>query len=222
VQALAEVGPGITGQLADALLNPEEEFAIRRRVPRVLAAFASERAAAVLFQGLGDKRFEVRFQCGRALARLQSAGVAAPVPPDAVYAAVLNEMHVDRRVWEGRRLLERMDDSRESLFVDEVLTDRANRSLEHAFTVLSLALPREPLRIAFKGLHTDDPALRGTALEYLESVLPDAVRRSLWPFLETPRSAPVKRPPRSALDDLLKSSESIQINLAKLREKGSG
>jgi hypothetical protein len=220
VRALSGVGPGITGQLADALLNPEEEFAIRRRVPRVLATFESERATAVLFRGLGDKRFEVRFQCGRALTRLQAKGVNVPVSPDAVYRAVLNEVHVDRRVWEGRRLLERMDDSQESLFVDEVLKDRANRSLEHVFTVLSLTLPREPLRIAFRGLHTDDPVLRGTALEYLESVLPDQVRRSLWPFLETPKAAPAGTPKRSALDDLLKSSDSIQINLARLRGKG--
>jgi hypothetical protein len=112
-----------------------------------------------------------------------------------------------------------MDDSRESLFVDEVLRDRANRSLEHVFTVLSLTLPREPLRIAFRGLHTNDPALRGTALEYLESVLPDQVRRSLWPFLETPKAAPAAAPRASALEDLLRSSESIQINLAKLRGK---
>ena len=68
------------------------------------------------------------------------------------------------------------------------LRKRANRSLEHVFTILSLALPEEPLRVAFRGLHTDDKTLRGTALEYLESILPKPIRQSLWPFLEDDRA----------------------------------
>jgi hypothetical protein len=45
-------------------------------------------------------------------------------------------------------------------------------------------LPAEPLRVAFRGLHSDDQRLRGTALEYLESVLPRDVRDRLWQFLD--------------------------------------
>jgi AAA family ATP:ADP antiporter len=222
VRALARIGPRITGQLADGLLDPDEEFAIRRRVPRVLVEFSTDRAARALFSGLTDKRFEVRFQCGRALARLQSGGLPMPLTSDEVYLAVLNEVKVDRRVWVGRRLLERGDDSRESMFVDEVLRDRANRSLEHVFTILSLTLPQEPLKVAFRGLHTSDQALRGTALEYLESVLPGQVRRSLWPFLEVKLvSRPAYRSRYQILNELLKSNDSIQINLKELRKRTS-
>jgi hypothetical protein len=220
IRALASVGSRISGQLADALLDPDEEFSIRRRVPRVLVAISTEQSARALFSGLSDKRFEVRFQCGRALARMQAAGLTLPVTRDGVYAVVMNEVKVDRRVWESRRLLERLDDSRESVFVDEVLRDRANRSLEHVFTVLSLTLPQEPLKVAFRGLHTTDLSLRGTALEYLESVLPQMVRQSLWPFLVKKKS--VKPPERSRdqiLEDLLQSNESIQINLSDLRRQ---
>ena len=35
--------------------------------------------------------------------------------------------------------------------------------------MLSLVLPTEALKVAYRGLHTDDQTLRGTALEYLES-----------------------------------------------------
>ena len=56
--------------------------------------------------------------------------------------------------------------------------------MAHVFTLLSIVLPPEPLRIAYRGLHTNDTALRGTALEYLESVLPADVREALWPFIE--------------------------------------
>ena len=39
--------------------------------------------------------------------------------------------------------------------------------------------PTTPLQIAYRGLHTTDPVLRGTALEYLEGVLPPDIRDRL-------------------------------------------
>jgi hypothetical protein len=220
-RVLARSAPSLTGQLADALLDPEEEFAIRRRVPRVLAASASPRAAAPLLQGLQDRRFEVRFQCGRALARLQERGVDFRADRETVNAMVLNEVSVDRRVWQRQRLLDELDDA-ESVFVDEVLRNRADRSLEHVFTLLSLTLPREPLLVAFRGLHTSDRQLRGTALEYLESVLPPRVRDSLWPFLEAPHGGKKpggERSREAILESLLESSESIRIDLEDVRRR---
>ena len=91
------------------------------------------------------------------------------------------------------------------------MKDRASRSLAHVFTLLSLVLPAEPLQIAFRGLHTDDQNLRGTALEYLEGVLPPAdSRRALWPFLEDPRTAPAQdAAARRDPGDLLRSHQSI-------------
>jgi hypothetical protein len=50
--------------------------------------------------------------------------------------------------------------------------------------VLGLVLPAEPLRIALHAVQADDSALRETALEYLESILPADVRIQLWPLLE--------------------------------------
>jgi hypothetical protein len=99
--------------------------------------------------------------------------------------------------------------------------ERANRSLAHVFTMLSLALPPEPLRIAFRGLHTDDPTLQGTALEYLEGVLPLSIREKLWPYLEDrrPASSRPSRPRDEILADLVRSHDSIMINLEELEKK---
>jgi hypothetical protein len=105
--------------------------------------------------------------------------------------------------------------------MDEVLKERANRSLEHVFTLLALALPRQPLKIAFKGLHTTDPLLRGTALEYLETTLPVEIRKALWPYLEdnrTRRAGPT-RAAEQVLNDLLDSSASIVIRLDEIRRE---
>lgn len=220
IRALRSVAGQITGQLVDRLVDRDEEFSVRRRVPLVLASCASERAVDGLFWGLEDTRFEVRYRCGRALSRILQQHPELQVDRERTFAAALREVAVDRGVWESHRLLDRMDDDDWSPVMDEVLRDRADRSLEHVFTVLSLVLPRQPLRVAFRGLHTDDRMLRGTALEYLETALPENIRRALWPFLVGRRATTGQR--RSAdqvLKDLLASNESIVMNLENLRRK---
>jgi hypothetical protein len=220
--ALKQAAPRITGQLADALLDQESEFAVRRRISAALVEAGSDRALVALLGGLEDRRFEVRFRCGRALLRLTAAHPELRVSAERVTAAVLREVAVDREVWQSQRLLDRPDDD-EAEFVDAVLRDRASRSLEHVFTMLALILPRQPLQIAFRALHTTDPQLRGTALEYLDTALPAAVREKLWPFLDDqPARAPASPRPREVvIADLLKSNDSIALSLEALRRRAS-
>lgn len=220
IGALRKVSARVIGQLVDRLVDPDESFAVRRRIPLVLATCPSPRAVDGLLAGLEDPRFEVRYRCGRALSRLLEQNADLAVDRKRAHAAVMREVAVDKGVWESQRLLDRMDDEDWSPVMDKMLRDRANRSLEHVFTVLSLFLPRKPLQVAFKGLHTDDRYLRGTALEYLESALPEEIRRALWPFLEDTRGqGHERRSANEVLSDLLESNASIVVNLEALRKK---
>ncbi len=69
--------------------------------------------------------------------------------------------------------------------------DELRRGLAHVFGVLGLVLEREPLAIAYRALRAEDPALRGTAFEYLEVILPAHLREVIIPLL-----GDVKPPPR--------------------------
>jgi hypothetical protein len=206
----------------DALLDDNTDFSIRRRLPRLLSSSPTQRTVEGLLAGLGDKRFEVRFQCGRALVHCVERSAGVRIEPEAIFDAIRREVTVSRPVWESHRLLDRAEDREASPIVDEFLRNRSSRSLEHVFTLLALVLPAEPLRIAFKGLHTDDPQLRGTSLEYLESILPDDVRDRLWPLLESQsisRRRSDTRPVEEVIAELMKSNQSIIINLTELRKK---
>ncbi|HXV14147.1 MAG TPA: Npt1/Npt2 family nucleotide transporter [Candidatus Krumholzibacteria bacterium] len=218
-RALAKAAPSITGQLVDRLLDPNEDFAIRRRIPRILGTCATPRSYDGLLAALADKRFEVRFQCGRALARINEMAPSLVVDKNAVYAAVLQETRVEKALWQSQRLI---DDPavNDSLPIDETLRARASRSMEHVFTLLSLVLPRAPLQIAFKGLLTSDAVLRGTSLEYLESVLPREIWTGLSPLLDESGSrAASARPREEVLEELLRSNQSIELNLEELRNR---
>lgn len=223
VEALRRVAETHVGQLVDALVDSQQDFSIRRRIARVFSGCQSQRAADGLILGLHDQRFEVRFQCARSLAAIVKANSQIRIDPAVIFEVVQRETAVSRPIWESNRMLAQLDDRDDQFFVDEFVKNRASRSLAHVFTILSLVLPPEPLHIAFRGLHTDDPSLRGTALEYLEGVLPPAIRERLWPFLEDgQRTAKGPARPRDEIvADLLRSHGSIVLNLEELRRKGT-
>jgi hypothetical protein len=221
VNALRRVAEEHIGTLTDALIDPNQDFAVRRRLPRVFSVCVSQRAADGLLLGLDDLRFEVRFQCARSLALIKEKNLWMRIDRDRVFDVVRREVEVGRPVWEGHRLLNQLDDGDQRVFVDEFVKDRAGRSLAHVFTLLSLVLPAEPLQIAYRGIHTDDDNLRGTALEYLDGVLPKTIRDRLWPFLEEGprRTAPAGRGREEILADLLRSHQSIVLNLEEIRRR---
>ncbi|HEY4647536.1 MAG TPA: HEAT repeat domain-containing protein [Gemmatimonadales bacterium] len=217
IRALAAMPTDTAGVLLQHLLDPDEDFAIRRRLVGVLAGYRTTQAFKGLFEALGDKRFEVRYRAGLALSRMADDIPGLQVDSERVFAVMLREMAVERSVWESRQLIDAAPESSSPMETD-LIRDRVSRSLEHLFALLSLVLPRATLRLAFQALHTDDAHLRGTALEYLETVLPEQVWRKLWPLIET-GEVPSRHPRASAdaLRELMKSQETISLALSEIR-----
>jgi HEAT repeat protein len=183
VRALRRAGGRCTGQLVDVLLDREEDPIVRRRVPRVLKAVPSQRAVDGLLTALRDERFDVRYRSAQALVRLHQRDASLTIPSAEVFAVAQRELAAGRS---------------------------SPRGLEHVFGLLSLSLPGEPLAVALRAWHSGDPMLRGTALEYLENVLPAAVWASLWPWLGA-RASATGRTLDEIRDDLLRSTASLEV-----------
>jgi hypothetical protein len=215
IRALRGVAEERVGQLVDALIDPNQPFAVRRRLARVFSVCVSQRAADGLVLGLDDLRFEVRFHCGRSLAAIVEKNPRVRIDREAILETVLREVAVSRSVWEGRQLLDGTGAGEdEQSLAEQAVSERASQSLAHVFTLLGLILPRESLRLAFNALHSADPRVRGTALEYLDAVLPREVRDRLWPFLEVqPPTARSARRREEILADLVRANESLFLDV---------
>jgi hypothetical protein len=215
LRALRERADDYAPGMLRALADPTQPVAVRRRLPLALSKARPASVVAGLVAALGDERFEVRAACGRALARLSEHDPDFRVDAPRIYAAVEREVSVSRAVWQSRRLSE---DGEHEPFGGTLIADRANKSLEHVFTLLALVLSREPLIAAHHALHSQDQFLRGTALEYLESVLPQSLRERLFPFLEAEsRPPPSLRTPAQLEAELVKLSQTLRLAIAQRR-----
>jgi len=91
---------------------------------------------------------------------------------------------------------------------------------EHVFNLLALALEREPVRIASRAFGTDDAYMRGTALEYLETVLPSRLFSALRPVLAAPGPPPTrKRPAAEVRADLIRAGMTMTVSLDEVRRQ---
>lgn len=211
VEALSNLARVCTGQLIDALVDPGTDFDIRRRLPRILCKSSTQRAAEGLLLGIADERFEVRYECGRALFKLTDGDCRVVVSQAKAIAAIRREIDSTERILADRAAeaedVRRTDE--QDRLIQGLRQDRVNRSLQHVFNVLCLHLEREPLRIAFRGLHHPDTNFRGTALEYLSTVLPEEIRSILWPYLGESTPLPPARDASALLRDLERAEPSL-------------
>ena len=204
VRALRKIASKSTGQLLDALLDPDVDPRVRRRIPRVLKVCRTQRAASGLLMALRDPVFEVRVQVALGLAQLQEEAQVT-LPRDEVFDAALHELTAGRATWKDAAAHD--DETQAPPSTD----DELHRGLAHVFTVLGLVLEREPLTIAYRAMRSEDRALRGTAYEYLEVVVPPRVRDVLVPLLGDvkPAAEGRERGSKELADELLRSSASL-------------
>ncbi|MFI5183023.1 MAG: Npt1/Npt2 family nucleotide transporter [Vicinamibacteria bacterium] len=194
--ALAAFGARGAGQLVDALLDPATPEVVRRRLPLALKSCPSVIALEGLVQALSAPSFELRLRSGRALLALTDdhPELSAHLHPETALAAVEREL---------------------------ADSTGGQATLEHVFNLLALALEREPARITARAFDTDDPYVRGTALEYLETVLTPALFGALQPRLAAPGGpAPRKRATAEAREDLLRAGATMaKISLEDVRRE---
>jgi ATP:ADP antiporter, AAA family len=193
VMALSAFGARAAGEMASVLLDPASPDVVRRRLPLALKSCRSPLARDALLASLESPTFELRLRCGRALIAMTD---------------------------EHPQLLARFPGVL-TLIDGEMRGEAAPHLLrEHVFNLLTLALEREPVRIAARSFATDDPYLRGTALEYLETVLPARVFAAMGPLLAVPGAPPQRR--RAAADartELLRAGATMMVSRDELRRQ---
>jgi hypothetical protein len=194
--------PRIIGQLTDALLDPDLPLLVRQRLPGVLEASHNPRVIEGLLLGMTDNAFNVRYSCARALARMRTRNAKLRISRQKVFSAIKDELHVSPEKWQGRDLELTLEyDHGVSLAHPHI-----DRGLEHVFTLLALTLDPDAVHLSRQAVLSPDANLRGTALEYLENVLPADLYSDLLQHLGTMEEG---RTGTRALGDIIDELKSV-------------
>jgi hypothetical protein len=181
MKVLSGFGTSVVGQLADALHDSARHSpAVRRRLVRVIASTQSAWSAAALGAALEDPDFDVRRHVVRGLEDIAGHGVHLPIDRQLALSAAVRELGESAGVSDADRI-------------------------EHALRLLGLVYDREAFRLARAALDSADLKLRGTALEYLDNVLPSTVKATLFALIPDPRSQRSERVTQDLLDELPRS-----------------
>jgi hypothetical protein len=193
VSALASFGARAAGEMVSVLLDPSTPDVMRRRLPLALKSCPSTIARDGLLTALDGFDFEIRLRCGRALLALTDEHSELLQPFPAALALV------ERELGGGGEM---------------------HRVREHVFNLLALALEREPVRIAARAFTTEDAYVRGTALEYLETVLPARMFAALRPMLAATGPPPARRRPATEVRaELIRAGATMTVSLDELRRQ---
>ncbi len=200
-------------ELAELFLDTGTPERTRRRLPRVLSVSRRPEIVDALLGSLQDERFEVRFQCGRALYRMAHRGRGMAPEPARIFEAMQSELSSQRAVLVADQ---QADLAGELPLEREFLSHRASRVLEHVFRLLTLVTEKDAALAAFHALTGDDDQLRGTALEWLDSALPGPVRVALLPHLDSVEPPPRSlRSPEKLMAELMAKSATVRMAAAK-------
>jgi hypothetical protein len=182
------------GQLVDALLDPMQHPLVKRRLPLILAQSDSPLAVHGLSAGLDDADWNVRFRCAQGLEIMRRAHP---------HLQANEQLLLNRAAREARALAgagpDALDDAGPS------------KRLDLLFLLFGALYEPETLELCRRALQSDDRALRGTALEYLENRLP----ADIWALLQ-PSVAPgqvksqKKRNLQQAAQDLLSAAAALK------------
>jgi prepilin signal peptidase PulO-like enzyme (type II secretory pathway) len=192
VAALASFGPRAAGEMASALLDSDTPEVVRRRLPMALEFCDSPLARDGLTAALAAEPLEVRARAARALLALTERYPALAVFPAAAIAAA------ERQLRDG---------------------ENSRQERDFVFNLLALAFEREPMQIAARAFDSTDPWVRGTSLEYLETVLPPGLWAALRPSFAAPAPRAQPRTASVVRADLYKAGATMTMSLDEVRRQ---
>jgi hypothetical protein len=178
--------------MASALLDSDTPDAVRRRLPAVLEYCDSPLARDGLIAALTVEPLEIRARSAQALLKLTEDHPALAVPSAAPIAAAERQLRSD---------------------------DRSRQAREFVFNLFALGFEREPMQIAARASLSKDAWVRGTSIEYLETVLPPQLLKELLPLLDSPPPSVTPREPAAARAELYKAGMTMTMSLAEVRRQ---
>ncbi len=178
---LVDCGEGVIDILGSFLREQEEDLAVRVAIPGTIARIPSPRSADVLLDALGYAGEPLRRSVIAGLETLRRRNPDLTFRRDPVAQLVLQECEAASRY--ARYAACCGHDGPAARLLARALREKAERSAEQVCRLLGLVYPWKDIAAARVAIDRGG-ASKARALEYLDNLMPSALRRHVLPVLE--------------------------------------
>ncbi|HYR85722.1 MAG TPA: Npt1/Npt2 family nucleotide transporter [Terriglobia bacterium] len=183
-EALLKFGDKVIPELVRRLFAQDEPAAVRIRIPKALAFTGNQRAADALMDSLHRFDYYLDFASMKALNRMRQNRPAIAINEDRVCEAINKEREDYARLRSilGWLQVNAPHDSPASLLTRAV-RERLEERLERVFRLVALIYPPHDIYSVYYNCKAK-PALRASAVEFLDNLLTAELRSAVVPLLE--------------------------------------
>jgi AAA family ATP:ADP antiporter len=192
IESLARFGPSIAGTLGDLLEDDSVDVLVRSAIPRVLRRIAHQRSADVLLAALRVSEPAIRDAVLKALARMRETSPALNYQNALVEQHILNDVQRYYELGLASITLGGRREGRGSAvgLLARTVEERQQQCMQRLFRLLSLRYPSNEMYWTYQALARPASEHRATAVEYLDNVLDQHLKRVVLPMLEAPERLP--------------------------------
>jgi|CXWL01.1.fsa_nt_gi AAA family ATP:ADP antiporter len=181
---LAQYGPSVLPVLDHAYADPTQPVELRRRLSRVVAAIGGPEAVVWLMSRLDEPDRVARYHIVKALNKLRAKDESLRFDPSRVERRLLIEIREHDQLLTMRQYPLPAETAPSSRLFRQALTERMEDNLKLIFRLLGLLFPIKDIHAAYYGVRSDDARVRDHAVEFLDSLLPETLKRSLIPLID--------------------------------------
>jgi len=184
--ALVDFGPTLLGTLYDYLIDPRIDLEVRRQIPSIFVEEPCQLAVTLLVRSLRRVPIPVRYAVVRALSKLHKSGDFER-DPALLDTAVEREIEHYAALGQILHLHRRPNSEVPTPVTLDLLPAYREEALERIFRLLGLRYDQRDIYDAYLGITSDEPALRDSAVEFVDNLIDYGTRRYLLPLLDDPK-----------------------------------
>jgi AAA family ATP:ADP antiporter len=182
--ALVQYGNGVVGTLGDYLADDYIDISIRRNVPAVLSRIPTQQSADALAASLDNVDASLRFRVVKALNKLRANYPDLVIEQNRVDEAFVEETRMYYEIMQVTTVCRGRLDSPAGALLSRALEERLEHNLERIFRVLGLHYPPNDIYNAYLGIVSSDRDRRASAVEFLDNVLGQNLKKYLFPIID--------------------------------------
>ncbi len=183
-EALLKFGDRVIPELVRRLSAHDEPVSVRIRIPKALAFTGRQHAADALLGSLHRFDYHLDFALMKALNRMRQNWPAIAINEDRVSGAI-NKEHEDYARLRSMLVWLQLNaaDDRASSLLTRALRERLDQRLERVFRLVALIYPPHDIYSVYYNCKVK-PALRASAVEFLDNLLTADLQSTVVPLLE--------------------------------------